>query len=73
GITANAVCPGWVQTEAVREDLTGEKAAEIRAEIPLGRVASTGDVANAVLYLVSPLGSYANGIAIPLNGGSYLH
>lgn len=38
-----------------------------------GRVASTADVANAVLYLVSPLGSYANGIAIPLNGGSYLH
>lgn len=73
GITANAVCPGWVQTEAVREDLVGEKAAEIRAQIPLGRVASTGDVANAVLYLVSPLGSYANGIAIPLNGGSYLH
>ncbi len=73
GITANSVCPGWVRTEAVREALDGPQAAEVLAQIPLGRVASTADVANAVLYLVSPLGSYANGIAIPLNGGSYLH
>jgi 3-oxoacyl-[acyl-carrier protein] reductase len=73
GITANSVCPGWVRTEAVREALDGPQAAEVVAQIPLGRVASTADVANAVLYLVSPLGSYVNGIAIPLNGGSYLH
>jgi 3-oxoacyl-[acyl-carrier protein] reductase len=73
GITANSVCPGWVRTEAVREALDGPQAADVLAQIPLGRVASTADVANAVLYLVSPLGSYANGIAIPLNGGSYLH
>ena len=73
GITANSVCPGWVQTEAVREALTGAAGDEVRAQIPLGRVASTADVANAVLYLVSPLGAYATGIAIPLNGGSYLH
>ena len=73
GITANAICPGWVRTEAVRDALDGPQAAEVLSQIPLGRVASTADVANAVLYLVSPLGSYANGIAIPLNGGSYLH
>jgi 3-oxoacyl-[acyl-carrier protein] reductase len=73
GVTANSVCPGWVRTEAVREALDGPQAAEVLTQIPLGRVASTEDVANAVLYLVSPLGSYVNGIAIPLNGGSYLH
>ena len=73
GITANAICPGWVRTEAVREALDGPQAAEVLSQIPLGRVASTADVANAVLYLVSALGAYANGIAIPLNGGSYLH
>ena len=58
--------------EAVRDALDGPQAAEVLSQIPLGRVASTADVANAVLYLVSALGSYANGIAIPLNGGSYL-
>jgi 3-oxoacyl-[acyl-carrier protein] reductase len=73
GITANSVCPGWVRTEAVRDALDGPQAAEVLSQIPLGRVASARDVAQAVLYLVSPLGSYANGIAIPLNGGSYLH
>jgi 3-oxoacyl-[acyl-carrier protein] reductase len=45
----------------------------VRAEIPLGRVASTQDVANAVLFYLSPLGSYANGTALPLNGASFLH
>ena len=42
GITANAVCPGWVRTEAVREALDGPQAAEVLSQIPLGRVASTG-------------------------------
>jgi 3-oxoacyl-[acyl-carrier protein] reductase len=72
GITANAVCPGWVDTEMAQPDLSrdGER---IRAEVPLGRVATAQDVANAVLFLVSEMGSYVNGAALPLNGGSYLH
>ncbi|MDL1951567.1 SDR family oxidoreductase [Acidobacteria bacterium ACD] len=72
GITSNAVCPGWVDTDKVRETLAVRGEA-IRAEIPLGRVATPEDVAGAVLFLASPLGSYCNGVAIPLNGGSYLH
>ena len=72
GITANSVCPGWVDTDMAAADLAafGDS---IRKEIPLGRVATPDDVAGAVLYLVSPLGSYVNGAAIPLNGGSFLH
>lgn len=72
GITANAVCPGWVET-AMARDAMEERRAEITREIPAGRVATTRDVAEAVLFFVSPLGSYANGTALPLNGGSYLH
>jgi 3-oxoacyl-[acyl-carrier protein] reductase len=72
GITANAVCPGWVET-AMARDAMEERRAEITREIPAGRVATLRDVADAVLFFVSPLGSYANGTALPLNGGSYLH
>lgn len=72
GITANAVCPGWVDTELIAERY-GKLPDSATAEIPLGRVATPEDVANAVYYLVSPLGSYVNGAALPLNGGSYLH
>ena len=72
GITANSVCPGWVDTEMASEGLAREGEA-IRAEIPLGRVATPEDVAGAVLFLVSPLGAYLNGAALPLNGGSFLH
>lgn len=72
GITANSVCPGWVETDMARHDLAQRRPA-IEAEVPLGRVATPLDCARAVLFLVSPLGSYLNGAALPLNGGSYLH
>ncbi len=72
GITANSVCPGWVATEMARADLDAH-GDEIRAEIPLGRVATPEDVASAVLFFASSLGEYANGTALALNGGSFLH
>ena len=72
GITANAVCPGWVETEMAAADLASGRGA-IEAEIPLGRVATPEDVARAVLFLLSPLGEYVTGAALPLNGGSFLH
>ncbi len=72
GITANSVCPGWVETEMAAADLAVRRA-EIESEIPLGRVATPEEVAGAVLWYLSPLGAYANGTALPLNGGSFLH
>jgi 3-oxoacyl-[acyl-carrier protein] reductase len=72
GITANAVCPGWVETDMAAADLAVRRA-EIEREIPLGRVATPQEVADAVLFYLSPLGAYANGTALPLNGGSFLH
>ena len=47
--------------------------AEIVGEIPLGRIATPEDCARAVLFYLSPLASYANGTALGLNGGSFLH
>ena len=72
GITANTVCPGWVETDMAAADLAVRRE-EIEGDIPLGRVATPQDVANGVLFYLSSLGDYANGTALPLNGGSFLH
>jgi NAD(P)-dependent dehydrogenase (short-subunit alcohol dehydrogenase family) len=73
GITANSICPGWVSTEMAAPDIAERGEAALAEDIPLGRIATPEDVANAVLFFVSKAGSYANGTALPLNGGSYLH
>ncbi len=72
GITANSVCPGWTMTDMAAADLEADGDAIVR-DIPLGRVASPKDIAGAVLFYVSDLGSYATGTALALNGGSFLH
>jgi 3-oxoacyl-[acyl-carrier protein] reductase len=72
GITANSVCPGWVDTEMAHPDVEAREA-EIVGEIPLGRIATPEDCARAILFYLSPLAPYANGTALGLNGGSFLH
>jgi len=72
GITANSVCPGWVDTDMAQPDFASRKS-EIEGEIPLGRIATPEDCARAILFYLSPLASYANGTALGLNGGSFLH
>ncbi len=72
GVTANSVCPGWVDTEMAQPDVSARRA-EIEGEIPLGRIGTPEECARAILFYLSPLGDYANGTALGLNGGSYLH
>jgi NAD(P)-dependent dehydrogenase (short-subunit alcohol dehydrogenase family) len=43
--------------------------AERLGEVPLGRLASSTDVANALVYLASDEASFINGAAIPVDGG----
>ena len=63
GITANSICPGWVDTEMARPDVAARRA-EIEAEVPLGRIATPEDCARAILFYLSPLAPYANGTAL---------
>ena len=72
GIFVFAVAPGFVETAMAREHLTGERAEEIRRQSPLGRVATTEDVAYWVLCLADPAASFATGAIIDVNGASYL-
>ncbi|HKK28279.1 MAG TPA: SDR family oxidoreductase [Gemmatimonadota bacterium] len=73
GITVNSVAPGWVDTDMsapVLDAAGGEEMEEILAEIPLRRVATAGDVAGAIVFLLSDLGRQVNGEVLNVNGGS---
>lgn len=72
GIFIGTVAPGFVETEMVTEHLKGETGAAIRAQSPLNRVASTEDVAYAVLFLASDGAEFTTGTIVDVNGASYL-
>ena len=67
-ITVNAIAPGIVMTDMV-SNLSVEEFEQIRAEIPLGKIGSTEDIANAAYYLASDESNYITGQIISPNGG----
>jgi NAD(P)-dependent dehydrogenase (short-subunit alcohol dehydrogenase family) len=79
GVTANAVCPAYVDTAMTERtvdnivDKTGRTADEARAELeqmtPLGRLLDPEEVAAAVVFLASPEAAAINGQTIVLDGG----
>jgi NAD(P)-dependent dehydrogenase (short-subunit alcohol dehydrogenase family) len=71
-IAVTTVAPGWTETDMAADTLAGPRGDEIRAESPLGRVATPEDVARAVLYLASPGAEMASGTVIDINGASFL-
>jgi len=72
GIFVAVVAPGFVDTERVAPRLAGEGGAAIRAQSPLGRVATPEEVANAVLFFATPGNESATGAILDVNGASYL-
>ena len=72
GVRVNAVCPGWVKTEMDVADQAGGgyNDADIEGVNPMGRFASPGDIANAILFLADPEKSgFVNGHALAVDGG----
>lgn len=77
GITANAIAPGPIDTELLREAWTPESYIARAAHIPVRRLGKAEKIAYAVLMLVSPQASYINGALPPVDGdasaaGSYM-
>lgn len=72
GVTVNAVAPGAVDTD-IRVGSTDADEAAIRASVPVGRTATTREVASAIAYLCGEDQAYLTGITLDINGGSHLH
>ena len=70
-VTANAVAPGFIDT-AMTQALSEQVRTDLAKQIPLGRLGSSGDVANAVRFLASPAAAYITGQVIHVNGGMYM-
>jgi NAD(P)-dependent dehydrogenase (short-subunit alcohol dehydrogenase family) len=76
-VRVNALCPGWVDTpfnEPFMRQMGGRGALEhyVREKIPMGRWASTEEIAEAVLFLASDRSSFMTGQALVVDGGECL-
>jgi 2,4-dienoyl-CoA reductase [(3E)-enoyl-CoA-producing], peroxisomal len=73
GIRVNGIAPGPIEgTEGVRR-LTSDASREgALKQCPLGRLGTTGDIANAALFLCSDAASYVNGVTLVVDGGLWL-
>jgi len=70
GITANAICPGYIATEMVMA--VPEKVREaIIGQIPAGRLGEPGEIARCVTFLASDEAGFINGSTISANGAQY--
>ncbi|CAN5556122.1 SDR family oxidoreductase [soil metagenome] len=70
GIRVNAVLPHVVDTDMFRSVARPEEMKLWKAGIPMGRFAEVEDVANLVVFLCSPAGSYLTGGTYPVDGGT---
>jgi NAD(P)-dependent dehydrogenase (short-subunit alcohol dehydrogenase family) len=71
-IFVGVVAPGFVDTDMASEILSGKEGDAIRKQSPLGRVATTKEIAQAVLMLSMDGMEYATGTIVDINGASYL-
>jgi len=70
-ITVNAVAPGFIAT-AMTDALSEKVREELTAQIPLERLGSADDIANAVVFLAGEQSGYITGHVLSVNGGMYM-
>lgn len=71
GVTANAVSPGFIETD-MTQGIPAEYKAKMVEQTPVGRAGTGDDVAAAVVYLASPEASFVSGQVLRVNGGLYV-
>ncbi len=71
GVTVNAVAPGTIDGETVRE-LAGDRLAELAGEIPVGRLGRAEEIAALVAWLLTDDASYVTGATLLADGGAAL-
>ena len=69
-ITANAVCPGYIETEALTS-MTQEQLRAAMAQVPMRRFGRPEEVASAVAFLAGPEASYITGAKLKIDGGIF--
>jgi NAD(P)-dependent dehydrogenase (short-subunit alcohol dehydrogenase family) len=71
GVRANAVLPDWTLTPRTEKFVETVGGPEWPAN-PMGRIGRAEDIANAIVFLLSPAASYVNGVSLEIEGGARL-
>ena len=72
GITVNCVAPGFIATD-MTDSLADAQKTALLAQIPIGRLGTPQEVADAVLFLASPSAGYVTGTELHVNGGMFMN
>lgn len=72
GVTVNCVAPGFIATD-MTESLPEAQRAALLQQIPLGRLGTPQEIADAVVFLASPKAAYVTGTELHVNGGMFMH
>ena len=72
GITVNCVAPGFIATD-MTDGLAEAQKAALLGQIPVGRLGTPQEIADAVLFLASPTAGYITGSELHVNGGMYMN
>jgi acetoacetyl-CoA reductase len=72
GITVNAICPGYINTEMVQAVPKEVLEKNIISQIPLGRLGEPEEIARCVVFLASDDSGFITGSTLTANGGQYL-
>ena len=71
GVTVNCIAPGFIDTE-MTQSLPDDHKNQLLSKIPLGKLGTPEDIANAVIFLASSHSDYINGETLHVNGGLYM-
>jgi NAD(P)-dependent dehydrogenase (short-subunit alcohol dehydrogenase family) len=72
GITVNAVCPGLIDTEMVRQTIDDDRVKSYEQSFPISRLGLPGEVADLVAFLCSDRAAYITGASLDINGGDLM-
>ena len=72
GITVNAICPGYINTEMVQAVPKDVLEKSILPLIPVGRLGEPEEIARAVLFLAAEEAGFITGTTLSINGGQYM-
>ncbi|MBM3934368.1 MAG: SDR family oxidoreductase [SAR202 cluster bacterium] len=72
GITCNSVCPGLIDTEMVRANVTEERLKRYLDSFPISRIGEPWEVAEMVAFLASDRAAYVTGASLDINGGDLM-
>ena len=73
GVRVNAIAPGMTETELLVGKIDDAGKRRVAEGIPLGRLASAQDIANACLFLASDQSAYITGVVLDVSGGMHIH